>query len=170
MTKIFNTDTQRQCAKCGKVKSLDEFVNHKGVKQDKDYYCKPCFNEKSKDWIRRNKYQHLQIARDFYWKNRDRLRSRKTKSPPIWLRENLRVKAKVRRSDPLNKIKNKARDITKYATKIKLIEKRDTCQICGEKKRLTRHHNDYSKPLDIIWVCTGCHGAVEAYLNYYENK
>lgn len=31
-----------------------------------------------------------------------------------------------------------------------------SCQICGYDK-VEAHHSDYSKPLDIIWLCRGCH-------------
>jgi transcription elongation factor Elf1 len=30
------------------------------------------------------------------------------------------------------------------------------CQFCGIKK-VEAHHLDYSKPLDIIWLCSNCH-------------
>ena len=30
------------------------------------------------------------------------------------------------------------------------------CEICGDPKS-EAHHNDYSKPLDVIWFCRNCH-------------
>ena len=38
------------------------------------------------------------------------------------------------------------------------IKKPIYCQDCGEEKKLTAHHEDYSKPLDVIWLCYRCHG------------
>ncbi len=33
------------------------------------------------------------------------------------------------------------------------------CQWCGvENKRLEKHHEDYSKPLEVLWLCAACHG------------
>jgi hypothetical protein len=31
------------------------------------------------------------------------------------------------------------------------------CQLCGATDRVQAHHEDYSKPLDIEWLCFRCH-------------
>lgn len=38
------------------------------------------------------------------------------------------------------------------------------CQICGGNDSVA-HHQDYSKPLWVVWLCRGCHGAEHARLN-----
>ena len=38
-----------------------------------------------------------------------------------------------------------------YAVK-KSRNKKQTCKICG-KKKVEAHHKDYSKPLDVVWLC-----------------
>jgi hypothetical protein len=37
------------------------------------------------------------------------------------------------------------------------IRKPTECQRCGRIARLVGHHDDYSKPLDVIWLCYSCH-------------
>jgi hypothetical protein len=32
-----------------------------------------------------------------------------------------------------------------------------TCQACGSTENIIAHHHDYSKPLEVIWLCRSCH-------------
>lgn len=38
------------------------------------------------------------------------------------------------------------------------VVKPNTCSKCGEKpSRIEGHHEDYSKPFDVVWLCPPCH-------------
>lgn len=48
----------------------------------------------------------------------------------------------------------------------------DSCQSCGKlfsASNFNGHHNDYSKPLDVVWLCDKCHAQIHATGNYYTN-
>jgi len=42
---------------------------------------------------------------------------------------------------------------------MRLIEKRDAMN-CGKQCLAHGHHPDYSKPLNVVWLCRECHKAV----------
>lgn len=35
---------------------------------------------------------------------------------------------------------------------------RQPCERCGATEKIDAHHEDYSKPLDVVWLCKPCHG------------
>lgn len=53
--------------------------------------------------------------------------------------------------------KRKAWNKVYYALKTDKITKPNVCQICGKAENIQAHHDDYSKPLDVTWVCQYCH-------------
>lgn len=34
------------------------------------------------------------------------------------------------------------------------------CSDCGKNGKVDGHHNDYSKPFDVIWLCRQCHANI----------
>jgi len=56
--------------------------------------------------------------------------------------------------------KIKVRKTLRRAVKANKIPKPTICSICNEsfpKEKIHGHHEDYSKPLDVIWCCQACH-------------
>ena len=51
-----------------------------------------------------------------------------------------------------NPKKRKAQQLLQYAVKTKRIKK-EPCKICGKIKLVQGHHKDYSKPLEVVWLC-----------------
>ncbi len=45
-----------------------------------------------------------------------------------------------------------------HAVKTGKLIKSDVCNKCGRSdKQIEGHHEDYNKPLEILWICQGCH-------------
>ena len=47
------------------------------------------------------------------------------------------------------------------------IEKPEICTKCGNKHKIEGHHEDYSKPLEVVWLCMKCHRALHAKPKHY---
>lgn len=66
-------------------------------------------------------------------------------------------KAQKRKCTKEDKFKQWARWRVWFAVDRKLIIKPKLCEGCGQEKVLQGHHEEYSKPLDVIWLCITCH-------------
>lgn len=56
-----------------------------------------------------------------------------------------------------NKEKVQARNKVYYHVKVGNITKPTVCSACGCNGKIEAHHQDYSKPLDVVWLCGQCH-------------
>jgi hypothetical protein len=53
--------------------------------------------------------------------------------------------------------KRKARSILRYFLVKNPSYKPSECSVCNRTGRIHGHHNNYDKPLEVIWVCPRCH-------------
>ncbi len=71
-------------------------------------------------------------------------------------RERHRNYMKMRyQTDPEHRRKHKARVRARKALLRGEIH-REPCRMCGE-AQAEMHHEDYSKPLEVTWLCKSCH-------------
>jgi len=60
-------------------------------------------------------------------------------------------------ADPEYRRKHLARVAATDAIKFGRME-RKPCEGCGTDDGVQMHHDDYSRPLDVRWLCGSCHG------------
>ena len=51
----------------------------------------------------------------------------------------------------------KARNRVCYAIRTGKLDRPLICSICGRQGKISAHHNNYSIPFEICWVCSSCH-------------
>ena len=78
----------------------------------------------------------------------------KTRDPEKRKQSNKEADARRRKRDPL---KVKARETLRNAVRDGRIEKPSQCVMCSTVGPVEGHHTDYSKPLDVEWLCQRCH-------------
>jgi len=65
------------------------------------------------------------------------------------------MRERRRADDPDIKLRNMARQVLYLAKKNKLVTQRP-CEVCGSEYTVA-HHEDYSKPLEVRWLCREHH-------------
>lgn len=67
------------------------------------------------------------------------------------------IRQAVKKSIEKHWHKQKARLKLIYEIRMGRIKRPETCSACKETKNIEAHHTDYTKPLEVIWVCRQCH-------------
>jgi hypothetical protein len=120
----------KRCNVCGEVKTLDQFYKTVLNKDGLMNLCRPCH-----------------ITRQQSYREKKKVLSFKGAAPhqKYWLQE--------------NKLKATAHRKVAYAIKTGVLI-RQPCERCGathDTSDIVAHHEDYNKPLDVVWLCEAHH-------------
>lgn len=132
------------------------------AKMKKQYWEDPeKFKAKNKASYNKNLSKRREYNRQRYWNDPERRASVNNawKSPSARKRIRELQTAKTKARDP----KFMARWRLRKAVYKGLVFKPNFCNRCGvvkEKRYIHGHHEDYSKPYDVEWVCSICHGEI----------
>jgi hypothetical protein len=66
----------------------------------------------------------------------------------------------ARLGDGLARRKYLAGQAVSYAVEKGRMVRPEICSRCGAGGKIQGHHRDYDKPLEVEWLCIGCHGEV----------
>jgi len=127
----------RECRKCQESKSIEEFYKTPGGIGGRDSVCKEC----RKTAVLAKRHANIEHFREY-----DQKRGNHAK--PGY------VKAWRNRS----KIKEQAHNRVSRAVAAGRIIKPESCEQCdAAKQSIHAHHDDYTKQLDVRWLCAPCH-------------
>ena len=139
--------------------------------------CKACDSKRATAYGKahsdeRSAYNRAYRLRpDALAKERERLAARKS-DPEYRARYNSMQRKRRQRDDVkaynraywhrYDETKRQAHAAVKYAVATGRLVKADACEDCGATVRLHGHHDDYSQPLVVRWLCPLCHKAAHA--------
>jgi len=137
------------CKVCSATKSTDEFY------KSNLSTCKECAKAKTKE----NRLKRAEYYREYdktRYQNDPRVRERHRRYQKTEAgRASMRKSQKKWVSN--NPEKRAAHLILNNSLRRGEITKPDSCQDCGRTGRIHGHHHDYTKPIDVEWLCANCH-------------
>lgn len=141
----------KKCKICEQEKSLDNFYPHKAMKDGHLNICKSC----TKVRIKKHRHENLEQIRAY-----DRIRGRSEKRRErnrLYCREKRQMLARyVSEWRKRNRQKANAHGRVNKAVKAGTLIKMP-CEKCGNLS-VHGHHDDYTKPLEVRWLCPKHHG------------
>lgn len=129
----------KTCFKCGEAKGYGEFYRHPAMADGHLGKCKICTRADVAAHRREN--DHVQEY------DRRRARTRKVQKRIQAVAKNWRAK---------NPDKARAHSAVGHALRSGKLT-RLPCEGCGDGRLVHAHHDDYSKPLEVRWLCPKCH-------------
>ena len=148
------TNLKKVCFKCLEEKPIDEFYKHPRMADGYLGKCKECTKKDTKDNIIKNHEYYVEYDRlRAMLPHRVEARNKYSKTLD-GLEAGNRAKRKWKDNNPE---KRKCSQMLNNAVRDGRVMKPESCSVCSSKKRIHGHHFDYSKPLDVVWVCAACH-------------
>ena len=160
---VVNTKT---CKKCGVTKPLEDFYKDRGGRRA---VCKPCFLAKKREYNREYRDKNGKYLREYnrqyradnqeYFREHGRQwRAENPEYQREYYAENRgNILAHQRRYRAKNEEKTVAHTAVTLAIRAGSLVRPDRCSQCGKRCTPDAHHDDYSKPLDVRWICRACH-------------
>lgn len=161
------------CIVCGENKPLNDFPTYKTRKGETAYknQCKECNSLYKKKHYQANKSAYLERSKQQresdpesykrYLKQyyREHSEERKSKDKEYAQKNKDRINAYHReyRKRPETLIKQDCRKMVQLALKFGMLIRPNHCSKCGKEAFTEAHHRDYTKPLDVDWLCKQCH-------------
>lgn len=111
--------------------------------------------ERKKQWREQNALHCAEYQKQHYLKNRDAYlqKEKERRSTKAGKLQRILLNRKYRVKYP---IKYRARDMLNDAIRRGKIT-RHPCYVCGSSINVHGHHEDYLKPLEVIWLCVRHH-------------
>ena len=129
----------KKCFKCKAVKPLTEFYRHQYMADGHLNKCKECTKRDVGEHREKNLERIRQYDRDRS-KNKDRIQL------------SAALTKKWRAEDRRRSAAHSA--VSRAIRSGALVQ--EPCKTCGSAKSVG-HHEDYDKPLEVIWMCAPCH-------------
>jgi hypothetical protein len=160
---------QRECTICKQEKPLEEFGKSKKGKYGHDAQCKKCrYQRTGRAHFLANKEKCYANAAKWHKENREHINKKNKErydADPSKVLERQRLYPYIAR-ESTKRYREKHREKVNAQCQLRDHVKRGniikptTCSICNSDQWIEAHHADYTKPLEVVWLCKKCHVAI----------
>jgi hypothetical protein len=147
----------KACSRCEETKDANAFAPRKDAKDGRRSVCRDCRNTDVRRRYHANPEPTLIAAKQARKDDPERFKAIGQRSQQ---RHYAKRHANVVAWNERNPAGYKAHIALNNAVALGKIERPDACQRCGEHTRVDGHHNDYSNPLQVEWLCRRCHVSI----------
>lgn len=143
------------CKRCGAIKPIEGFYRHPAMKDGYLNQCRECMKGRARERRRENGNEVKRAARD---RRRDDYSKQSIMDRKYRDAQKLKPEyADQRRERGRKRTPEQKRAYNAVQRNIRG-PKPIACQGCGQADtKLVAHHEDYSRPMDVIWLCERCH-------------
>lgn len=150
--KVFGSPSDnRKCSNCQKIKLLSQYYKNKHEESGYSYECKSCKDLKEKNKRKENPGKYKLLYSKYYENNKEKIIKRKKDYEKTDHAKELACKRSLQ-SRTIHAFEYNSRQIAGRAIKTGVLI-RKPCEVCGSTEKIHAHHKDYSKPLDVHWLC-----------------
>ena len=142
------------CRECNIDKPLTEFYKHERMADGHLNKCIPCVKSR----VNKHREVHLEKIREYDKKRANkphRVQARKdyqkTEAGKLAAKK---TRATYRKKYPMAYV---AHVITGNAIRDGKLFPETSCSVCNSTEKIEGHHDDYTKPMDVRWLCEKCH-------------
>lgn len=154
-------------------------MNKEKLKKYNQKYGKIWFQENKerlrdirKEWRKTNIEKARKYGRESYYRHSEEYNKKAKEYRYSHIEERKKWRKKYKKIEAENQKKYRslyperfaARRMVRSAVEGGFIIKPKECSKCGNEGKIHAHHPDYSKPLEVIWLCSKCHNKI-----HYEN-
>lgn len=138
---------EKKCSRCGLTLPITEFNWANKAEGKRQSVCRKCFSVYNKKRYASDPERFRRGVKEYKLRDPDAV---------------LRTRLATNRRRPT---KQNAQKCVEAALKSGALTNPGVCYGCGcgsSEHRIEAHHHDYTKPLEVVWLCTPCHRRMDA--------
>lgn len=151
----------KTCIKCGKEKDLELFYKHSRMADGHLNKCIECCKADARRYGKSERAREYDRNRpnkaERALRNKIRAQKMKLENPEKYYAQKTKARQNYRKN---HADKYKAHSLFSEAMESGKKCRPDFCWLCDKKCKPEAHHYDYSKPFDVVWLCSECHHKV----------